>query len=61
MSDFVEKAKDAVDDVVEKVKGSEALGKAEDVAEEKAAEGGAIGDIAENADDAIDTVQGTKD
>ena len=31
------------------------------MAEEKAAEGGTLGSIADKADDAIDSVQGTKD
>jgi hypothetical protein len=57
MSDFVEKAKDAMGDL----KDSEALNKAEDVAEEQAEKGGTVGGLADKADDAIDTVQGTKD
>ena len=35
--------------------------KAEDIAEDKAVEGGTIGGIADKADDAIDQIQGTKD
>ena len=37
------------------------LDKAEDIAEDKTAEGGTIGGIADKADDAIDQIQGTKD
>ena len=37
------------------------LDKAEDIAEDKAVEGGTIGGIADKADDAIDQIQGTKD
>jgi hypothetical protein len=57
MSDFMDKAKDALAGA----KDSEALKKAEELAEDKAAEGGTIGGLADKADDAIDQVQGTKD
>ncbi len=53
----MDKAKDAMG----QAKDSEALNKAEDVAEKKATEGGTVGGLADKADDAIDTVQGTKD
>ena len=43
MSDFVEKAKDAVGDVVDKAKDSDALKKVEDTVEEQAAKGGTLG------------------
>jgi hypothetical protein len=55
------KAKDTVSDAVDKVKDSGLLDKAEDIAEDKAAEGGTVGAIADKADDAIDQIQGTKD
>ena len=61
MSDFIDKAKEAVSDVTDKVKDSDALKTAEDMVEDKAAEGGTLGSIADKADDAIDQVQGTKD
>lgn len=48
-------------DAVDKVKDSDLLKKAEDMVEDKAAEGGTLGSLAEKADDAIDSVQGTKD
>ena len=51
------KAKDALGDL----KGNPLLDKAEDIAEDKAAEGGTVGAIADKADDAIDQIQGTKD
>jgi len=57
MSDFLNKAKDALGDL----KDNPLLDKAEDIAEDKAAEGGTIGAIADKADDAIDQIQGTKD
>jgi len=57
MSDFLNKAKDALGDL----KDNPLLDKAEDIAEDKAAEGGPIGAIADKADDAIDQIQGTKD
>ena len=57
MSDFMDKAKAAA----EGLKDSEALKKAEQIAEDKAAEGGTVGSIADKVDDAIDQVQGTKD
>jgi hypothetical protein len=57
MSDFMNKAKGALDGL----KDSEALEKVEDVVEDKAAEGGTLGSIADKADDAIDQIQGTKD
>ena len=37
------------------------LDKAEDLAEAESADGGTIGAIADNADNAIDQIQGTKD
>ena len=61
MSDIIDKAKDTVSDMTDKVKDSDALKKAEDMVEDKAAEGGTLGSIADKADDAIDQVQGTKD
>jgi hypothetical protein len=61
VSDFMNKAKDTVSDAVDKVKDSGLLDKAEDIAEDKAAEGGTVGAIADKADDAIDQIQGTKD
>ena len=57
MSDFLNKAKDAVSGL----KDNPLLDKAEDIAEDKAAEGGTIGAVADKADDAIDQIQGTKD
>lgn len=57
MSDFLNKAKDALGGL----KDNPLLDKTEDLAEDKAAEGGTIGAIAANADDAIDQIQGTKD
>ena len=57
MSDFVNKAKDALGDL----KGNPLLDKAEDVAEDKADDGGTIGAVADKADDVIDQIQGTKD
>ena len=57
MSDFLDKAKDAVGDL----KGNPLLDKAEDIAEDKADDGGTIGSVADKADDAIDQIQGTKD
>jgi hypothetical protein len=61
MSDFMDKAKDAAGDVVDKVKDSDLLDKAEDVAEGQAEKGGTLGSVADKADDAIDQIQGTKD
>jgi hypothetical protein len=61
VSDFIDKAKDMASDAIDKVKDSGLLEKAEDVAEDKAAEGGTLGAIADKADDVIDQVQGTKD
>jgi hypothetical protein len=57
MSDFLNKATDAVDGL----KDNPLLDKAEDIAEDKAGAGGTIGSIADKADDAIDQIQGTKD
>jgi hypothetical protein len=57
MSDFLDKAKDAMGDL----KDNPLLDKAEDVAEDKTADGGTIGSIADKADDVIDQIQGTKD
>jgi hypothetical protein len=57
MSDFMDKAKDALGDL----KDNPLLDKAEDIAEDKAAEGGTIGTVADKADDVIDQIQGTKD
>ena len=57
MSDFIDKAKDAVGDL----KGNPLLDKAEDIAEDKAAGGGTVGAVADKADDVIDQIQGTKD
>ena len=61
MSDFLDKAKDALGDATDKLKDSGLLDKAEDIAEDKAQEGGTIGTVADKADDAIDQIQGTKD
>lgn len=57
MSDFLDKAKDARDDL----RDNPLLDKAEDIAESQAAGGGTMGSIADKADDAIDQIQGTKD
>jgi hypothetical protein len=57
MSDFLNKAKDAVGGL----KDSPLLDKAEDIAEDKADDGGTIGTVADKADDVIDQIQGTKD
>jgi hypothetical protein len=57
MSDFLNESKDAAGDL----KDSPLLDTAEDIAEDKAAEGGTLGAIADKADDAIDQIQGTKD
>jgi hypothetical protein len=57
MSDFLNKATDALDGL----KDNPLLDKAEDIAEDKAGAGGTIGSIADKADDAIDQIQGTKD
>jgi uncharacterized protein YjbJ (UPF0337 family) len=56
-SDFLSKAKDALGNVTDNA----LLEQAEDVAEDKADDGGTIGSIADKADDAIDQIQGTKD
>ncbi len=61
MSDFINKAKDTVGDVVDKAKDSGALDKVEDVVEDQAEKGGTLGAVADKADDAIDGIQGTKD
>ena len=53
----MDKAKKAASEL----KDSPLLDKAEDLAEDKATEGGTIGNIADKADDAIDQIQGTKD
>ena len=57
MSDFMDKAKGALGDL----NNNPLLDKAEDIAEDKAHEGGTIGTVADKADDAIDQIQGTKD
>jgi hypothetical protein len=57
MSDFMDKAKDALGSL----KNNPLLDKAEDIAESKADLGGTIGAIADKADDVIDQIQGTKD
>ena len=57
MSDFIDKATDGLGDL----KDNTLLDKAEDIAEDKAAEGGTISSIADKADDVIDQIQGTKD
>ena len=57
VSDFLNKATDALGDV----KDNPLLDKAEDIAEDKAADGGTVGAIADKADDVIDQIQGTKD
>ena len=57
MSDFIDKATDALGGL----KDNPLLDKAEDLAEAKTAQGGIVGVIADNADDVIDQVQGTKD
>ena len=57
MSDFLNKATDALGDL----KDNPLLDKVEDVAEDKAADGGVIGATADKADDVIDQIQGTKD
>src|SRR4051812_7585986 len=44
-----------------RVRGNPLLDKAEDIAEDKAEEGGTLGGIADKADDVIDQIQGTKD
>lgn len=61
MSDMIKKATDAAKDVVDKAKDSDALKKVEDKVEEQAEKGGTLGKAADLADEAIDTVQGTKD
>ena len=57
MSDFLNKANDALGGL----KDNPLLDKAEDIAEDKAAEGGTTGAITDKVDDAIDQIQGTKD
>ena len=57
VSDFLNKANDALSGL----KDNPLLEKAEDLAEDKAVEGGTIGAIADKADDVIDQIQGTKD
>lgn len=57
MSDFLNKARDAVGDLQD----NPLLDKAEDSAESQADDGGTMGSIADSADDAIDQIQGTKD
>jgi hypothetical protein len=61
VSDFMDKAKQAGEDSADKVTGSEPVTKAEDMAQDKAAEGGPLGTAADKADDAIDKAQGTQD
>ncbi len=58
MSDFIDKAKDAVADCRQHATLAK---KAEDMVEDQAAKGGTVGSVADKADDAIDSVQGTKD
>ena len=53
----MDKAKATLGDL----KGNPLLDEAEDIAEDKAQEGGTAGSIADKADDAIDQIQGTKD
>ena len=53
----MDKAKGALGDL----KNNPLFDKAEDIAENKAAEGGTTGGLADKADDAIDQIQGTKD
>ncbi len=57
MSDFLNKATDALGGL----KDNPLLDKAEDLAEGTADDGGTIGAIADTADDVIDQIQGTKD
>ena len=57
VSDFLNKATDALGDL----KDNPLFDKAEDIAEDKAADGGTVGAIADKADDVIDQIQGTKD
>lgn len=57
MSDFLDKARDAVGDLLD----NPLLDKAEDSAESQADDGGTMGSIADRADDVIDQIQGTKD
>jgi hypothetical protein len=66
VKDLVDKDKDGdiTDDAkgfVDQAKDSDALRKVEDHVEAQAEKGGALGGIADKADDAIDKVQGTKD
>jgi len=57
VSDFLNKATDALGDL----KDNPLLDRAEDIAEDKAADGGTVGAIADKADDVIDQIQGTRD
>jgi hypothetical protein len=57
MSDFMNKAKDALSGL----KDNPLLDKAEDIAESKADDGGTIGALADKVDDVIDQIQRTKD
>src|SRR6476659_2342800 len=57
VSDFLNKATDALGDL----KDNPLLDRAEDIAEDKAADGGTVGAIADKGDDVIDQIQGTKD
>jgi hypothetical protein len=57
VSDFMNKATDALGGL----KDNPLLDEAEDLAEDKAVDGGTIGTIADKADDVIDQIQGTKD
>jgi len=60
MSDFLNKAKDALGDMTDKVKDSGLLDETEDIAGSKA-DSGAIGAVADKANDVIDQIQGTED
>ena len=57
MSDFLNKARDALGGVND----NPLLDSAEDLAEDQAGGGGTLGAVADKADDAIDQIQGTKD
>jgi len=57
MSDFMDKAKGALDDL----KGNPLLDQAEEIAEDQAEQGGTVRSVADKADDMIDQIQGTKD
>lgn len=52
---------DKANDALGGLKDNPLLDKAEDLAEDKAVEGGTVGAIADKADDVIDQIQGTKD